>query len=192
MAMPLPPLRSRRRRERAKAGLGVKIRTERLRDLESSQALSAGQYWEPQDEGCKGVPPLWKSATPRGRGGCKSSRAEEGNASERSLPGLLPQLHWRNPKARPARVQEPGSGLTPGRSCFFPGERLAPSVWRVDCLANRSRPKLGRLRGCGELRPPAWPSPGRVEPTHSALRRDPASSAPCTPGFSLAPLALRL
>ena len=67
-----------------------------------------------------------------------------------------------------------------------------PSVWRVDCLANCSRPKLGRPRGCGELRPPSGPSPGRAEPTHSALRRDPASSVLCVPGFSLAPLALRL
>ena len=34
----------------------MQIRTERLRDLESSQALSARLYWEHQDEGYKGVP----------------------------------------------------------------------------------------------------------------------------------------
>lgn len=74
----------------------MQIRTERLLDLESSQALSARLYWEPQDEGSKGVPQ--PGSQPHQEGGAAANLRRRRKGTPPPSPGDSPRSTGEVPK----------------------------------------------------------------------------------------------
>lgn len=180
MATPLQPPGSRRRRERAKAG--VQIRAEWHRKAESSTAISARLYWEHQDVGVQRGPEPGSEL--RREGGAAGSLLGRRRGTPPNPPSPVNSpAPWEKPRGPSS--SSPGTrkgACSREKRRFFARKRLAPSAWRWIDLRSGVCGGWGGWGGCrgaaSSGRPPG-PTPGKAERTHRTPRRD--LDAPLSP-----------